>query len=85
MEMFDTRVPIYLPSLIIKHMQRPYGFRLTAIFKDFIVSIHVWNYQTKNDMLGVGIVVDRNGCLCYKTRWRNTRKSGELIITFIIE
>ncbi|KAM3201326.1 hypothetical protein P3L10_033689 [Capsicum annuum] len=63
MELLDTEVRIYLPRLILKHMQRvlikeknghalPYEFWLTPILEEFRVPIQVWSSQTVKDIIG---------------------------------
>ncbi|KAM3383387.1 hypothetical protein P3S68_008962 [Capsicum galapagoense] len=62
MELLDSEIPIDLPQLIIKHMQRvlikdknghalPYQFWLAPVFDDFRVSVKVWSLQTTKDVI----------------------------------
>ena len=63
MELLDSEIPIDLPQLIIKHMQRvlvkdtnghalPYQFWLASVFNDFYVPVKVWSLQTTKDVIG---------------------------------
>ncbi|KAM3304224.1 hypothetical protein P3S67_015256 [Capsicum chacoense] len=62
-ELLDSEIPIDIPQLIIKHMQRvlvkdknghalPYQFWLAPVFDDFRVSVKVWSLQKTKDVIG---------------------------------